>query len=202
MSTLYALPLGPGIPGLTDADFQRAADTLQCDLAAIQAVADVESAGDGFLPSGRPKILFEAHVFSRLTRRRHDGTHPNLSCRRWNRALYAGGERSYGRLEQAMALGTNAALQSASWGRFQIMGFNYKAAGYASVELFVDAMFVSEAHHLDAFVNFLKSTRLDTPLREHEWETFARGYNGAGYASNHYDIKLMAAYEKYGGTMG
>jgi N-acetylmuramidase len=178
-------------------DFQRAARTLRCEIAGIKAVAEVEARGDGYLASGRPKILFEAHVFSRETRHAYDQTHPDLSSPTWNRALYKGGEREYERLERAMDLDIPAALESASWGRFQIMGFNHQHAGFSSVEAFVDAMFESESRHLDAFISFLQATGLAAPLREQCWADLARGYNGAGFAANQYDVKLKAAYDKY-----
>jgi peptidoglycan hydrolase-like protein with peptidoglycan-binding domain len=193
----FRLPTGPGRPGLMEADFERAARTLQCEIAGIKAVAEVESRGDGYLTSGRPKILFEAHVFSRQTQHRYDRTQPDISSPTWNRALYKGGEKEYERLEKAMALSPEAALESASWGRFQIMGFNHQNAGFASVETFVTAMFESESRHLDAFVSFLQATGLTMPLREKRWADFARGYNGAGFAANQYDVKLKAAYDKY-----
>ena len=48
---------------LTAADFARAAKNLNVEIAAIRAVAEVEAAGAGFLPDGRPAILYEAHMF-------------------------------------------------------------------------------------------------------------------------------------------
>ena len=50
-------------PKLTIKDYQKAAKELNCEVAAIRAVAEVESLKGGFLPDGRPKILFERHVF-------------------------------------------------------------------------------------------------------------------------------------------
>jgi hypothetical protein len=197
LTSSFRLPTGPGRAGLTEADYERAARTLQCETAGIKAVAEVESRGDGFLASGRPKILFEAHVFSRRTQHQYDGTHADISSASWNRALYKGGEKEYERLEKAMALSPQAALESVSWGRFQIMGFNHLNAGFASVETFVDAMFESEGRHLDAFISFLQATGLTAALREKRWADFARGYNGAGFAENQYDVKLKAAYDKY-----
>ncbi len=193
----FRLPTGPGRAGLMEADFERAARTLQCEIAGIKAVAEVESRGDGFLASGRPKILFEAHVFSRRTQHQYDRTHADISSPSWNRALYKGGEKEYERLEKAMALNTQAALESASWGRFQIIGFNHQNASFASVETFVNAMFESEGRHLDAFISFVQATGLTAPLREKRWADFARGYNGEGFAENQYDVKLKAAYDKY-----
>lgn len=96
-----------------------------------------------------------------------------------------------------MALNHEAALSAASWGRFQIMGFNHKIAGFDTVDALVEAMFQAEGKQLDAFVNFIRNTKLDAPLRERRWADFARGYNGAEYAKNNYDNKLKAAYAKY-----
>ena len=44
-------------------DFEDAAQLLGVDVAAVQAVQEVESKGEGFLPKGTPIILFERHVF-------------------------------------------------------------------------------------------------------------------------------------------
>jgi hypothetical protein len=48
-----------------------------------------------------------------------------------------------------------------------------------------------------AFCGFIKSNKLDTHLRKHDWARFARGYNGPGYAENKYDEKLARAYAKH-----
>jgi hypothetical protein len=96
-----------------------------------------------------------------------------------------------------MMLDRNAALKSASWGRFQIMGFNHVLAGHPTVDLFVDAMHRSESAHLDAFGAFLRSTGLADSLKNKDWAKFAKGYNGPAYADNKYDIKLEHAYAKY-----
>lgn len=178
---------------LTEADFQRAASALGCSAAALRAVCDVESGG-GFLPDARPRILFERHVFSRLTRRRFDAAHPRIASR--VPGGYRGGAAEYDRLAAAIALDRRAALQSASWGAFQIMGFNHKPAGFADVEAFVAAMVSGQGAQLDAFARFLKATGLAAALARHDWPAFARGYNGPDYAKNQYDTKLAAAYKR------
>ena len=193
----YTLPSPRPTSLLQEEDFQRAATTLGCEVACIKSVTEVESGGSGFFASGRPKILFEAHIFSRQTGHRYDKSHPDISSRTWNRALYKGGEREYDRLQKAIGVRAPAALESASWGRFQIMGFHFQRCGFPSVEAYVEAMFESEARHLDAFVGFLQSSKLDVPLRAKRWAAFAKGYNGAGYATNKYDVKLETAYQKY-----
>jgi hypothetical protein len=187
---------------LSNEDFERAAETLGVEVCAIRAVAEVESAGDGFLPDGRPAILFEAHIFHASTH----GKHPNardrhgspLSTPRWNRALYgAGGARQHDRYEDARKLNADAANKACSWGMFQILGRNHKDCGFDDSQAFVDAMWTGGASaHLDAFVKFIQANKLDGALRLKDWSTFARGYNGPAYAANKYDRKMADAYAR------
>lgn len=196
-SSLF-LPRIEPIKGLTTEDFQTAANALECEVAAIKAVSDVESSGSGYFECGLPVLLFEAHQFSKYTDHQFDESNPDISSRKWNRALYVGGEKEYERLQKAMGLNRIAALKSASYGRYQIMGFNHQAAGYDDVETFVRDMFLAEKYHLMAFVSFIKSdAHLSKAIQQRDWPTFARYYNGPGYAENHYDEKLQAAYEKH-----
>lgn len=182
---------------LAESDIVAEAAELRCEAAALWAVCDVESAGAGFLPDGRPKILFEAHIFGRLTQHRWDKIHPNLSAARWNRSLYGtAGAHQYDRLAAAVALDRNAALEAASWGMFQILALNYGRCGFAAAEDFVRAMCLSEAAQLAAFGSFCWRGGLDPFLRSHDWVRFALGYNGAGEASQGYDKKLAAAYQR------
>lgn len=179
-------------------DYFEAANLLNVDVATIKAVASVEANGSGFLKDGRPKILFEAHIFSRLTKKQFDISHPNISSSVWNKKLYKGNEGEYGRLEIAKRLNQTAALQSASWGKFQIMGFNYKLAGFNNVKAFVEAMNKTEREHLLAFANFIKSNKtMWDALKSKTWEVFARHYNGPGYKKNNYHTKIETAYNNF-----
>jgi len=175
----------------SDGAIEEAASKLDCEVAAIRAVIAVESSG-GFFGDKRPKILFERHYFSRLTNHKFDAGNPDISSKKPRG--YIGGPAEYDRLRRAMALDEPAALQSASWGAFQIMGENWKVCGYSTVDEFIDAMVASEDQQLDAFVRFVKSKKLDDELRRFDWEGFARGYNGSGYKENDYDKKLAAAF--------
>jgi len=184
---------------LKNADYERVAQRLSCEVAAIRAVAEVESGGrTGFLPDRRPKILFESRWFHKLTNGAFDQQHPDLSTAVWVRN-YKGGAAEYDRLRAAIALDRDAALKSASWGMFQILGVNHKVAGFNDVEAFVDAQCQSEGNHLDAFASFVLANKLDDELRDKRWADFARGYNGPGYETNRYDTKLAEAYAKYAG---
>lgn len=179
---------------ISEQAYLEAADDIGCDVAAVKAVAEVESRGAGFLADGRPKILFERHKFRKYTRGQFNETHPSISGPPGG---YQGGAAEYGRLKQAIALDREAALLSASWGRFQIMGFNHEICGYPDVEDFVRAMVESEDRHLQAFIAFVEGNHLDRHLRNLDWAKFAKGYNGPDFRKNQYDAKMAAAYEKY-----
>lgn len=182
---------------LTEQNFKDAATELGIEIAAIKAVAEVESRGAGFFDDGRPKILFEAHIFSSKTGHKYDDTHPNISSRKWNKKLYKGGTKEYDRLAEAKMLDESAAYQSASWGKFQVMGFNYKICGWNSIQQFIADMYKDEGQHLKSFLGFVNANSLTRHLKEKNWTAFAKGYNGPAYAENKYDIKMKEAYEKY-----
>ena len=164
----------------------------------IRAVLAVETTGGGFDKLGRPRMLFEPHVFNRelapglkLTAAQGQG----LAYPKWGTKPYPAD--SYGAFERAFRIDPAAALRSASWGIGQIMGFNHKAAGYASAGDMVAAFCESEKAQLDAMISFIVSEGLDDDLRRHDWSGFARGYNGAGYATHGYHMKLAAAFAKW-----
>lgn len=205
---------------LTEQDYIDAAAELGVRVATVKALREVESGGGwfkdvradildldgpgGFLDGKNlPKILFEAHIFDRETGGRFRASHPNLSSARWNKALYVGGQAEYVRLDAAMGLDRRAALMSASAGLFQIMGFNFAAAGFADVEAFWAAMKTGERAHLMAFIAFVKNTRgLLAAARKVDGNAencrdFARLYNGAGYAANDYHTKIATAFRKW-----
>lgn len=188
---------------LTDEDFARAAKELNVEEAAIRAVAEVEAAGAGFIADGRPAILYEAHVFHKETGGKHSNARDRrgvaLSSAKWNKSLYgATGAAQHNRYEDARKLDADAANKACSWGTFQILGQNHKACGFDSSQEFVDAMWTGgAAAHLDAFVAFIKANKLDTALRNKQWATFARGYNGPAYAENAYDQKMANAYARW-----
>lgn len=214
-----ATPPQAEVRTLGPADFARAAAALACSVPQIRTVVSVESGGGwftdlradilaldgpgGFLAGERlPKILFEAHKFAQHTGGRFNRSHPNISAPRWNRALYVGGQGEYRRLHVAMELDRDAALKSASWGMFQILGENHRLAGFADVEGFVAAMKASEAAHLDAFVAFVRSAGLTDELRRigpdpDDCLPFALGYNGSGARANKYPEKLAADFRRF-----
>lgn len=171
-----------------------AAKRLGVDVPTVRAVAEVESNGQGFLPDGRPKILFERHIFSRLTDRKFDAGHPDIS----NPDLgnYDGGAAEYNRLYRALQLDAEAAVQSASFGAFQILGMNWKLCGERSLHGFVFAMHHDADAHLHLFTSFVLNRGIADELQRKDWSGFAKVYNGPNYSAGHYDSKLAAAYTR------
>lgn len=184
---------------ITEEEFKKAAEIIGCEVEVIKAVAKVESNGGGFNPDGSPKTLFEGHWFHKLTNGKYsdDDRYKSISYKKWTKVWYGNQKVEKERLELAISLDRNAALQSASWGAFQIMGFNYRAAGFSKVQDFINAMYKSEGEQLLAFIQFIKSKNLGRYLISKDWAKFAYGYNGEGYAKNKYDIKLKNAYEEF-----
>lgn len=179
---------------MTSDGMNTAAAKAGVSSAEIWTVIAVETSGWGFLPDRRPKILFERHVFHRLTQGRFDDGDISAPA---SGGYGARGAAQYDRLARAIACDRAAALQSASWGMGQIMGENYRAAGYPDAESMVAALCESEDTQLDAMAHFLTGTSLDAALRRHDWAKFARGYNGPAYKKNRYDKKLQNAYAKF-----
>lgn len=183
---------------LSDLNYKEVADRHGTTVASIKAVAKVESGGrSGFDDAYRPKILFEAHHFGKLTNHLFDYTHPHLSARTGSAAKHYYGWDQYGRLFEAMILDPIPAVKAASWGKFQVLGSNHN--GWREPVSFARAMFESEANHLKSFEAYCVSRNIMRHLKTNNWAAFAEGYNGAGYKTFSYDTKMAAAYKSYGG---
>lgn len=141
-------------------------------------------------------ILYERHIFSRETSHQFDDTDPDVSNRQPG-GYGVGGAHQYERLKRAIDLSRKAALDSASWGIGQVMGFNSKIAGYGDVDAMVKGACQSEKEQLRALAGEIVSNDLHKALQQHRWADFARGYNGKNYTENKYDTRLAAAYQKY-----
>jgi hypothetical protein len=198
----WTLPESGEALRLVASDFEAAARELGCEAAAVHAVAEVESGGrTGFDAQRRPKILFETHHFRRHTGGAFNTSHPELTApfrSAEQRASYR--KDQWEVLRSAFALDPEAAVKSASWGMFQVLGSNAAAAGWSSLRQFVADMFHSEAQHMRAFLDFCRANHLTQHLQTRSWAAFAAGYNGASYAENQYDVKMARAYARYSGT--
>ncbi|MDO6964162.1 N-acetylmuramidase domain-containing protein [Rhizobium alvei] len=169
---------------------------LKIEPAAFWAVMAVETRGFGFLSDRRPLILYERHVFHKQTHGAYSKTHPHISNPVAG-GYGAGGANQYARLKDACSLDRVAALNSASWGLGQVMGYNAASAGFADVETMVAKMADDEDAQVAGMVAFIAGHGLAKYLQTQQWAEFALRYNGSGYKKNQYDTKLAKAFNLY-----
>lgn len=194
---MATLPFQGNAAALSSDGLATVAGKLGVHAPEVWTVLAVETSGCGYLPDRRPQILFERHIFHRLTNGQFDdGDISDPSPGGYGPA----GAPQYDRLARALSRNRIAALQSTSWGIGQIMGMNYTKAGFQNMDEMVAAMSDSEDQQLTAVGNFLASVGLDASLRVHDWASFARVYNGPNYAINRYDVRLNGEYQKYSAT--
>lgn len=187
---------------LTEDYIQHKAEQEGLTIATLKALIKVESTGSGFYSECRPKMLFEGHKFWRqIEQQGIDATqlqekNKDILYPQWSTSFYTGsGQGEYDRLKRAKRIDEEAALNAASWGMFHIMGVNAKASGFDNVTDFVSSLSKGEGYQLDAFIAFLKHEELIQFLKEQDWATFARRYNGVQFRSNKYDPKLQIAFD-------
>lgn len=166
--------------------FVRAAATIGCDVAVLEAVWEVELSGKPFRADGTLERRFEPHKL-----RTPVGNY-KTSAKLGTKAREAAFSAAY-------AKNALDALQATSWGGPQIMGFNYAECGFRSVADMVRQMADGEPAQLAAFVNLITSWGLDSALRAHDWRAFTKRYNGTGNVDE-YSARIESAYKRRSGT--
>jgi hypothetical protein len=211
---------------ITDKEWEKYADNLKCEVNVLKAIAKVESGGHSAFWTVNdtanhklhaPKILFERHKFSKATSGKYDDAHPDVSWPYpYKQSKQLGGKdrymhdgvvgsddiynnsKDYLRLLNAYRLDQSAALMSASWGKFQILGSNYKLCGEVQLEDFVRKMCANEAGQVELLASFIRNNKLLwEAVKDKDWPSVARNYNGPKYKKYNYDTQLKVAYENY-----
>ncbi|WP_193336157.1 N-acetylmuramidase domain-containing protein [Devosia beringensis] len=187
---------------LAQGDVGYAALSIGVSTAVLLAFLEVEAAGRGFDSQNRPKMLFEPHVLWRnlAGKLRDMAAAAGIAYAKWKRNYPAD---SYPRLAKAIDIAREQGFRSASYGLPQILGENFKAAGFASAEEMFTAMQQGEREQLLAMVTLLKSWGLAAHLtgkdfsKPDSWRTAVSRYNGKGYEANNYHVKAAAAFVKH-----
>jgi hypothetical protein len=175
-----------------DCSLQTFASRLGCSVTQIKAVAQVESSGSGFDKKGRPKILFERHLFHRAT------------DSKWSPSMFSqsggGGYDvdSWAKLKAACAVAPDVAFESCSWGKFQVLGLHWERLKYASPYHLAVSTVESEAAHFELLARYVEAFGLVDELRAlsanpDDCRPFAKGYNGPAYEKFSYHTKLASA---------
>ena len=176
------------IDRITDDHYAKLASDIGCHPATLEAIAKVESGKSGWFADGKMKILFEKHWFYKKIQPslRTKAVRAGLARAKWVSPKNGGykDQRNptarYNMLRKAVGLDEQAAYQSVSMGIFQIMGFNYAKCGFISAKEMYTKFSVSEVWQYRAFVNFLKANNLFIAIREGDFQTIEKRYNGGG----------------------
>ena len=169
---------------MTDIEKITLARLFHIEPKALDAVMLVESSGSGFNLDGTIKIQFEPTWFRKYTGVKIangvEGQHAEWIA-----------------FQEAFAINSHAALCSTSWGLVQVMGFNFKAAGFTSPEEMVRDFKESEVNQLKGMLNFIQADyAMLKALQTKDWAGFAKRYNGPQYKDFKYDTRLIEAYSK------
>jgi hypothetical protein len=191
-AAIIAAFTNPCAPAVTDADIATLATRLGCTVKQLKAMAKVESGGSGFDKQGRPKILFERHLFYR-----HAGTTQQPSP--WYNPKAGGyNEDSWEKLTQAACRDVDAAFGSTSWGKFQVLGLHWQGLKYPSPIEMAYSTVTGEAAHYEMLARYIERNNLKGALAKlstnpDDNRTLAKGYNGPLYEKLAYHTKLAAA---------
>ena len=181
---------------LNDDDYRRAADSIGCEVAAINAVVDCEAGPThrGFWEEGKPIANFDLSVYRKFCRKR--GINPSAYKRLYKPAP-KGQPNVWAKLEAAMEIDRQSAIEGTFWGMFQIGGFNWSKCGCGDIEEFYSRMCKSEGEQLMLFVAFIRTTDIDRHLRAHNWAAFSRSYNGPNYAAQGYHTRMASSFARH-----
>lgn len=193
-------------PNLLETAIDRIAGELGIEPAALMAVVKVESGGKLFATvEGRqePLIRFEGHYFYRLlpTALRNLAVTGGLAHAVAGRVANPSGQAArWKMLKRACALDRQAAFASVSWGVGQIMGIHWRWLGYGGIEAMVGEVRLSLEGQLRLFGRFIEKSGLAEKLAGHDWQGFARAYNGSDFQRHGYDKQMAKAYQRLTGA--
>lgn len=161
------------------------AKSIDIEPEVLLAVIAVEASGSGFDKVTQDiKIQFEPYWYNYYTGIRVvNGVEGQM--KEWEAFHYA------------LDKNEDAAYMSTSWGLGQIMGFNFKSAGYKSAKDMAVSFKESEFNQLQGMVMHIKSKpKMHQALKVKDWDTFAYFYNGKDYKKFDYANRLKSAYDK------
>lgn len=196
-------------------NYTALSDTFAIEPELLRAVVLVEAGKSGFFidwnGDKRIKIQFEPHIFVRVLKRR--GVKARLFRAGRFRSVYVDGKfilmnkvdrqkKEWDAFNKAWKVDKEVTMLSTSYGLGQIMGFNYKLAGYDTVGQMLDHFKESEHNQIQGMIAFMQNRKvrgvsLLQMLKNKDFQSFARYYNGPGYKKYNYDTRIENAYKKF-----
>jgi len=170
---------------------------INIDPAIAVAVIATESNGQASGASGRMTIRFENHLFWSRWGKEHADVFNQLfqfdANISWQGHLYrpnsnspwldvhASQDSEYAALAVGRSLEDTIALSSISMGLVQILGSNFAACGYNSIQAMFDSFSADPRNQLIGFFNFVAHDPAKvTAMQQKDYKTFAARYNGSG----------------------
>jgi len=172
---------------ITEEDYKKLGVEFNIPTINIKKVDKVESGGLGFSKeTGKIIIQFEPSWFKRKA--------PYTPSGKWSLNKVEKQAAEWSAFNDAFTKNANAAMESTSVGRMQVMGFHWKLLGFKSVGEMWDYAKVSETNQLRLGLKFIVSNKkMYKALQIGDWDTFAYYYNGAQYKKFNYAERLAKA---------
>src|SRR3989304_2767024 len=176
---------------ITEEEYKKLAIEFDIPETNIKKVDKVESGGLGFSKdNGKIIIQFEPSWFKRKA--------PYTPSGKWSLNGVERQAQEWIAFNDAFYKNPNAAMESTSIGRMQVMGFHWKLLGFKSVGEMWDYAKVSEVNQLRLGLRFIQSNaKMYNALKNNDWSTFAYYYNGSQYKKFKYDTRLETEYLRY-----
>lgn len=189
---------------------KKISNELAIDINTVISVLCVESAGEGF-SNGRMIIRFENHIFDlyygkknpenfekffKYDKAQRRGGHyfRDDENKEWE-VCHTGQDMEWKVFEFAKKLDETAALYSISMGAPQIMGFNYAALGFKSVQEMFEKFSKDIRYQICSLFDFCKAKPDRVKyLQLKDFYNFAAEYNGLANPSE-YEYRLKKFYE-------
>lgn len=168
------------------------------------AVLAAESNGQPFDSNGRLIIRFENHIFYTYWGKKHEeqfrqhftfASEEIWKEHQWRpdpagtwQPVHRDQDSEWRVFQFARTLDESAALYAISMGAPQIMGFNHTTIGYATVQAMFDAFCRDVRAQLTSLFRFMEVNGLVNAVRNGDFLTFAKVYNGSGQAQRYQEI--------------
>ncbi|MGF7404942.1 N-acetylmuramidase domain-containing protein [Campylobacter concisus] len=172
---------------INDNDYATTAKDLGVEKEVLMAIASQESKHTSFKAVKQATILFERHkMYWLLIKKGYTKASVDALSKKYPSIVNKsdGGYNdmtSYEKLKIAKSIDYSCAVQSCSWGKFQVMGFNYANLYSSPMELEI-AMNMCELQQFKYFVSYLKNTSgMVDALKNKNWERIATLYNGPNW---------------------
>jgi hypothetical protein len=175
-------------------DYRALAARTGLDAAMLYALRKVLATSEGFDAEGRVRVFYNPQVFSRLTKRAYDESHPVVSQTRFVTGPWLRGDR-WPLIQEAWSLDPQAAYAATDFGLFGLSGQLYRRLGFDSAGEMAWFSAQSEVQQVEILVRFLQADGPLAFLKARDWRGFIRRYQGPARVEE-LSARLASAYQE------